>query len=76
MRAKIQVMKKRVFLIAHVDEGCVKAGHKLFDLSDINVTDGIGKVAALLLQGYEPAFFKKGYRHLLGLHIDDEFAFH
>ncbi len=61
MGTKIQVMKKRVFLIAHVDECGVKAGHKLFDLSDVYVSDSVGKVTALFLKRNEPAILKQGY---------------
>jgi hypothetical protein len=61
MSAKIQIMKKRVFLVAYVDECGVKAGHHFFDLSDVDVTNGVGKIAALFLQRNEPTILKERY---------------
>ena len=69
-------MKKSVLLVAHVDEGGVKAGHQFLDFGKIDVSDSVGDVARLLLQGYEPRILKQGYRNLTGLYVYNQFTFH
>ena len=76
MRTKIQVMKESVFLVAYVDKGRVKPGHELLDLGDVYIAHGVGNVAALFLERHQTTILKQGYGDLLGLHIDDQFAFH
>jgi hypothetical protein len=69
--SKVQIMKKRVFLVADVDERGVQARHELFNFGHVNVTDGVGKVAALLLQRNQAPFLQEGNGDLLRLHVDD-----
>ena len=69
-------MKKRIFFVADVDECRVKAGHKLLDLSEVNVADGVGLISALFLERHQAAILGESYRDLLRLDIDDKSAFH
>ena len=75
-RAKIQIMQKSILLVAHVDEGGVQTRHQLFHLCQIDVADSVGYVAVLLLERNEPTVLEQGDRHLLGLNVDYQFAFH
>ena len=76
MGPKIQVMKEGVFFVADVDKSGIEARHQLLDLSHVYVPDGVGQVPALFLQGDQAAILQEGYGDLLGLYVDDEFAFH
>ncbi len=64
-------MKERVFFVADVDKGGVEARHELLHFRHVYVTDGVGQVAALFLQGDQPAILGEGYGDLLRLYVDD-----
>ena len=69
-------MKKCVFLVTDVHEGGIEPGHQFLHFCHVNVADGIGYVAALLLERHKTPILEKRYRHFAGLHIYDQFAFH
>ena len=73
---EIQIVKKSILLVAHVDEGGVETGHQFLDLGKIDVSDSVGDVARLLLQGDEPRVLKQGNGYLAGLYVYNQFTFH
>ncbi len=69
VRAEIEIMKKSVLVVAHVDERGVEAGHQLAHLCQIKVAHRVRDVAALLLERHKPGVFGQRDRNLLLLHV-------
>ena len=62
-------MNESVFVIAHVDERGVKAGHQLSHLRQIDVAHGIRHVAVFFLERDESGIFEQCYRSFLLLDV-------
>ena len=69
-------MKKSVFLVTHVHEAGIQAGHQFLDATQIHVAHGEGYVASFALELYQLFVFEQRDGDFLGLYIYNEFACH
>ena len=69
-------MKKSVFLVTHIHEAGVQAGHQLPDAPQINVAHGEGEVRPFFLQFHQALVFEQGDGDFFGLYVYNEFVCH
>ncbi len=69
-------MEECVFFIPHVDKSGVEAGHELLYLSEVNIAHGVCDVSRFFLKRDKASIFKKSYREIAGLNVDNQFTFH
>ena len=63
-------MKKRVFLIAHVDKRGIETRHELLYLGKVEIPDGVGSVAGCALQRHQPSVLKEGGGNVVGVNVN------
>ena len=71
LRAQIEVMDESVLLIPDVDERGVQAGHDLLDLPQVDVADGIPRLALFLVQLDQLLVLEQGDGDLAGGYVDN-----
>ena len=69
-------MKKSIFLVTHVHEAGIQAGHQFLDAAQIHIAHGEGYILSLTLQLHQLLVFQQGNGDLFGLYIYYEFACH
>ena len=74
--AEVEVVQERIFLETHVNESRIEAGHELLHLGNVEITNGIGSVARLLLERHEAAILKQGGGYFVGSDVDYKIAAH
>ena len=62
LRAEVEVVKKSLLIIAHVDEGGIEPREEFFHLTEVDVADGVGAVARLFLHRNEARVLQQSDR--------------
>ena len=71
LRAQIEIMDESVLLIPDVDERGVQAGHDLLDFPQVDVADGVSRLAFFLVQLDQLLVLEQGDGDLAGGYVDN-----
>jgi hypothetical protein len=65
-------MEEGIFLMAHIYESCIEAGHDLPDLTEIDITYMKMIAWLLLMEFYQFSIFEQSYLYTRGCGIYDQ----